>query len=155
MKVVKKILIAIVVVLLVMQFFPPDKNIGSSNHLNNFLVETNPSETVRGILQNACYDCHSNHTEYPWYNKIAPVSYWMAAHVNDGKKHLNFSEWDNYDLEQKAHKLEELIEEVEEGHMPLPPYLITHESARLNQDEMDALLTWAKQTKQAYSLNIQ
>ena len=56
-----------------------------------FIAETNPSEEVLKVLKESCFDCHSNKTNYPWYNNITPVNFWLAAHVKDGKKHLNFS----------------------------------------------------------------
>lgn len=77
-------------VLIGIQFYRPKQNIDVTNHTAIFISETNPPEKVKAILENTCYDCHSNHTEYPWYNTIAPVSYWIADHIKDGKKYLNF-----------------------------------------------------------------
>lgn len=137
-----------------MQFYQPDKNQTQGNHTAKFITETNPSQDVKIILQQTCYDCHSNNTEYPWYNNIAPVSYWLANHVKDGKNHLNFSEWDTYGLKKKDHKFEELIEKVQEGKMPLKEYTWTHESARLTAEQRDAVIAWAKQTRALYQLNL-
>ncbi|MCG8524267.1 MAG: heme-binding domain-containing protein, partial [Pseudomonadales bacterium] len=102
------------------------------------------------ILKTACYDCHSANTEYPWYNTIAPVSYWLADHIEDGKKHLDFSDWQNYDEKKKDHKLEELIEEVKGGSMPLNEYTWTHADAKLSEEQISALVSWAEKTRATY-----
>lgn len=96
MKVVKKVALALLVVFVALQFYRPEKNQAQGNHTASFIIQTNPSLEVKLVLQESCYDCHSNNTEYPWYNNVAPVSFWLADHVKDGKKHLNFSDWGNY-----------------------------------------------------------
>ena len=88
MKILKKIALLLLVILVGMQFYRPDKNQTQGDHTAEFITETNPPEDVKTILQQTCYDCHSNNTEYPWYNNIAPISYWLSDHVKDGKKHL-------------------------------------------------------------------
>lgn len=154
MKILKKIALLLLIVLVAMQFYRPDKNRMQGDHSRAFITETNPPEDVKAILQQTCYDCHSDNTEYPWYNNIAPVSYWLANHVKDGKKHLNFSSWDTYELKKKDHKLDELIEEVEEGEMPLSEYTWTHENARLTEEQRSAIIDWAKKTRALYQLNL-
>lgn len=153
MKIVKKIAVGLLLVFVAMQFYRPEKNQAQGNHTALFLTETNPPQEVKIILQQTCYDCHSNNTEYPWYNNIAPVSYWLADHVKDGKKHLNFSDWESYSAKKKDHKLDELIEEVEEGEMPLNEYTWTHEEAQLTDQQRDDIIAWAKQTRALYQLN--
>lgn len=154
MKILKKIALLLLVVFVGMQFYRPDKNQTQEDHTTAFITETNPPAEVKMILNQTCFDCHSNNTAYPWYFNIAPVSYWMAEHVKDGKKHLNFSVWDTYDLKKKDHKFEELIEEVQEGEMPLKEYTWTHESARLTAVQRTAIIEWAKQTRALYQLNL-
>lgn len=155
MKLGKKIAWGLLLVFVGMQFIKPDKNLGLPEELEPFLVETNPSESVREILGRACMDCHSNQTSYPWYNQVAPVSYWIADHVKQGKGHLNFSAWDSYEAKRKDHKLEEVIETVESGEMPLKEYTWTHQGARLTSQERQALLDWAKNTRLLYALGTQ
>ena len=89
---------------------------------------------------------------YPWYNNIAPISYWLANHVKEGKDHLNFSSWDKYSIKKKDHKLEEIIEMVGEGEMPLWEYTWTHGEARLTQEQRNAVVEWAKRTRILYQL---
>ncbi|MDC0008235.1 heme-binding domain-containing protein [bacterium] len=155
MKLGKKIPIALLLVLVAMQFYRPEKNQAQGNHTKVFLDQTNPPDEVKSILQQTCYDCHSNNTNYPWYNNIAPVSYWLADHVKDGKKHLNFSDWENYSAKKAAHKLEETAEMVGEGSMPLKEYTWTHETARLTEEQRKAVVAWAEQTKSLYELGPQ
>ena len=142
------------VIFVLMQFYRPEKNLSQGDHTAVFLTETNPPEEVKSILVQTCYDCHSDNTVYPWYNNIAPVSYWMADHVKHGKGHLNFSAWDDYDAEKKDHKLEEVIEMVEEGEMPLKEYTWTHEAARLTEEQRQAIVDWSKQTRALYQLDL-
>lgn len=153
MKIVKKITLALLVVFVLMQFYRPEKNSAQGNHTANFLVETNPPKNIRTVLQQTCYDCHSNHTKYPWYNNVAPISYWLAGHVKHGKGHLNFSEWQDYTVKDKDHKFEEVIEMIEKGEMPLKEYTWTHKKARLTQEERDSILEWAKRTRLLYQLD--
>lgn len=138
------------IVLIIMQFIRPDKNEGGYVSLDAFLTETKPTPSVATILQSACYDCHSNQTKYPWYNNIAPVSYWLNDHIKDGKKHLNFSDWSSYSARRKDHKLEEIIEEIEKGEMPLDEYTWTHGDSRLTDSQVKELLQWVSIARLQY-----
>ncbi|MBT8305928.1 MAG: heme-binding domain-containing protein [Maribacter sp.] len=155
MKIIKKIAWVLLLVLIVMQFYRPEKNLEHGNHTAIFLKETNPPEEVKLILKNTCYDCHSNNTKYPWYNNIAPVSYWLADHVKHGKGELNFSDWENYSNKKKDHKLEEVVEVIEENAMPLKEYTWTHAEARLTDEQKQAIVDWVKKSRVLYQLNQQ
>ncbi len=155
MKVLKKIAVGLLVILIGMQFYRPEKNIQEGEHTVAFLKETNPPPQVKAILQETCYDCHSNNTVYPWYNNIAPVSYWLADHVEHGKGHLNFSDWDAYNPKKKDHKLEELVEMITEREMPLKEYTWTHAEARLSEQQRKEVADWAKKTRALYQLGRQ
>ncbi|MBO0329563.1 heme-binding domain-containing protein [[Muricauda] lutisoli] len=150
MKIVKKTAIVLLIVLIGMQFYRPEKNRAEADYVAAFEAETQPSAEVKQILKTACYDCHSANTEYPWYNNIAPVSYWLADHIEEGKEHLNFSDWESYDTKKKDHKLEEVIEEVKEGEMPLNEYTWTHADANLSEEQISALVAWADQARANY-----
>lgn len=152
MKIIKKILILLLVVFVVAQFFGPEKNVGELASIEPFLSETNPPENIKAILKESCYDCHSNVTRYPWYNNITPVNYWLADHVTDGKKHFNMSNWEGLSTKKKDHKFEELIEMVEEKEMPLPSYTWTHTEAKLTDAQIQDMVSWAKQVRFKYSL---
>jgi len=106
---------------------------------------TNPFEIgdqgIESILRRSCFDCHSNETRWPWYSEIAPMSWMISEHVDDGREHMNFSTWN----EAKALKrLNELCEEVEEGHMPMPSYLLLHRDARLDEESVKSLCGWSQ-----------
>ncbi|ARV07512.1 cytochrome C [Polaribacter sp. SA4-10] len=150
MKILKKIALLLLIILLISQFFGPEKNEGSLESVTAFMAETNPPENVRKILETTCFDCHSAKTTYPWYNNITPVNYWLDEHVKDGKKHLNFSKWNDYSLKKKEHKMDELYEEVEEGEMPLNSYTWTHSEANLTQEQIDAVVAWGKKVQANY-----
>lgn len=154
MKNIKKTGIGLTIVLLVAQFFGPEKNNAQIHSVNIFIAETNPPEKVHQLLKNTCFDCHSNTTTYPWYNSITPVNYWLDSHIKDGKKHLNFSEWNTYSLKRKEHKMDELHEEVAEKEMPLSSYTWTHSNANLSQQEIDLVVSWAKENQATYKAQL-
>lgn len=150
MKIIKKILVFLLVVFVIMQFFGPEKNEGELSSLDTFLAETNPPENVKMILKESCFDCHSNVTRYPWYNKITPINYWINGHIDHGKGELNFSKWSAYSLKRKEHKMEEVWEEVAKKKMPLESYTWTHSEANLTQEQIDIVVAWAKQIQNDY-----
>jgi len=152
MKTIKKILWLLLIVFIIAQFFGPEKNEGELTSIDAFLEETNPPEDVKLILKEACYDCHSDVTRYPWYNKITPVNYWLADHVNHGKKHFNVSNWEGNSTKRKDHKFEELIEMVEDKSMPLESYTWAHSEAKLTDVQIAAVIDWAKKVRLKYSL---
>ncbi|NND88349.1 MAG: heme-binding domain-containing protein [Flavobacteriaceae bacterium] len=141
MRIIKTILILALVVLVVMQFFRPERNNSGYETVAAFEQETKPSKEVANILRKQCYDCHSDQTQYPWYAEVAPVSWWLKDHIDDGKKHFNASAWESYSVKKKDHKLEELIEMVEDGEMPLDSYTWIHED--LSPENKKLLLQWA------------
>ncbi|TMM32378.1 cytochrome C [Polaribacter aestuariivivens] len=155
MKILKKVLLVLLVIFIIAQFFGPEKNDGDLASVSTFLAETNPPEDVKKILETTCFDCHSNKTVYPWYDKITPVNYWLADHIKDGKKHLNFSEWSKYSLKRKEHKMDELHEEVEKGEMPLESYTYTHSNANLTPEQIAAVVAWGKKVQADYKLQMQ
>ena len=150
MKIIKKLGWFLIIALLVAQFFSPDKNEGDVTAITAFTNETNPPENVHLILKTTCFDCHSNVTRYPWYNKITPVNYWIADHIDQGKEVLNFSNWNSYSLKRKEHKMEEVYEEVEKKHMPLESYTWMHSEAKLTDDQIKEVVDWAKQIQAEY-----
>ncbi|WP_274474484.1 heme-binding domain-containing protein [Mangrovimonas aestuarii] len=152
MKLVKKILLALLVIFVIAQFFGPEKNEGDLASVDTFIADTTPPESVQVILKETCYDCHSSFTRYPWYNNITPVNYWMDEHIEHGRKHLDFSSWEGYSVKKKDHKMEELIEMVEEKEMPLPSYTWTHGDANLTDEQISEVIKWAEQVRFKYSL---
>lgn len=135
----RKILWLLLIVFIAIQFIPVELNQSDSFSKENFIVTTGAPDNIASILKKSCYDCHSNHTKYPWYDKIAPISWWVASHISHAKDELNFEEWATYSLKRKKHKLEEIVEETEEGHMPLQSYLWMHSDAKLSENQLSEL----------------
>lgn len=140
----KKILIGLLVVVIVLQFIRPARNQSEGAATNDIGTVYNVPDNVHGVLKKACYDCHSNNTRYPWYTNIQPIGLWMQDHVDEGKDELNFNEFATYKLKRQAHKMEELVELVEEGEMPLPSYTWIHKDAVLTSEEKALVVNWAK-----------
>ena len=107
-------------------------------------TEVPASAEIRTILRQACYDCHSNETVWPWYSRVAPISWLVAYDVREGREEMNFSTWNRYSSEQKADKLKEIIEVVSEGEMPPRIYLPLHPEARLSAEAVAALRAWSE-----------
>lgn len=154
-KMLRKIVTVLIVIIVVMQFFPPVENKSDTTPPTDLLLVENVPENVKATLTNACYDCHSNNTNYPWYASIEPVSYWLSGHINDGKEHLDFSQWDLYSAKKKAHKLEEINEAVTEGWMPLDSYKWLHADATLTEEQSQAVANWANMLRLKYETSAQ
>jgi hypothetical protein len=143
MKAYKKIGVLIIIILVVMQFIQPTKNISDGGLGENDIsvVYAIPAD-LHNVFVTKCYDCHSNNTKYPWYFNIQPIGWWLAAHVHDGKEHLNFSEFKNYKPEKAHHKLEEIWEVTEDKSMPLKAYTLFHENSELTEADQKAIYNW-------------
>ncbi|MES2628704.1 MAG: heme-binding domain-containing protein [Bacteroidota bacterium] len=137
--ILKRILIAVVALVLMMQFFRIDKRNPIAEPSEDFINRVKPDAEITALLKSACYDCHSYTTEYPWYSDIAPVSWWLKHHINEGREELNFSAWGSYTERKAEHKLEECAELVEEGEMPLSSYTWTHKDAKLTAIQKEKL----------------
>ncbi len=135
-----KKLIVVIAVLVLIQLYPINRDNPQSDPLSEIVLQPD----TKNIVEKACYDCHSNKTNWPWYSYVAPVSWIVAKHVKDGRDELNFSIWQEYSQKRKSKKLEELVEEMEEGKMPLSSYTITHPEAKLSEEEINKLVMWAK-----------
>ena len=138
-----KILLGLLAVLVIIQFFRPTKNNGAAGN-NGIDKAVTVSPEVAAILKTSCNDCHSNSTVYPWYAEVQPVGWWLQHHVNEGKEELNFDEFASYSPRRQYHKLEEIGEQVEEGEMPLSSYTIIHGNAKLSTEQKQTLTDWVK-----------
>ena len=140
-KIVGMVLIGIIVVI---QFFQPEQNLGNLNSEGDFVTVTNAPDSLAKILKNSCYDCHSNRTNYPWYGNISPVSWYLDNHIQEAKENLNLSNFGNLDKTQKIGVLTEICEELESGSMPLKSYLIIHRNSGLNVEDVEAICNWSE-----------
>ncbi len=100
-----------------------------------------PSDIME-ILKKSCYDCHSNETVWPWYSKVAPVSWLVEDDVTEGRKHLNFSTFESLDTSVKLKKKDEILEEVQNGEMPLDIYTLIHPNANLELLQIAKIEKW-------------
>ncbi|MCK0130101.1 heme-binding domain-containing protein [Flavobacteriaceae bacterium F08102] len=141
----KKIFILFLVAVIVIQFFPPEKNDSNDQKFAISTVYT-VNDPIKHMLDVACNDCHSNKTNYPWYAEIQPVSWWLSDHIKHGKDDLNFSEFTNLPLAIQYHKFEEIVEKVEKKQMPLESYTKfgLHPDANLTSAQREELIDWAK-----------
>ena len=143
-KILKTIGWILLLALVVIQFFHPKKNVSAGEQPNAIAKLHAVPADVDVILKKACNDCHTNNTVYPWYSKIQPVDWWLNDHVVEGKQHLNLDELGSRPAWLRYHKMEEIIEQVKEGEMPLPSYTWTHKDAILTDDEKAKLTGWAQ-----------
>ncbi len=142
-KYLKPALWTLLALLVLIQFFRPEKNL-SNDQSGHIRAKYPIPESVEATLQVACYDCHSNYTRYPWYADVQPVAAWLANHIEEGKRELNFSTLTSRRAAVQHHKLEEIIELVREGEMPLGSYTWTHRDAILSAAQKDELIGWAQ-----------
>lgn len=142
---IKLAALLIFAVLILLQFFQPEKNQGSITQESDLIVVASVPDSLAKILLTSCYDCHSNHTEYPWYSRISPVSLWLHKHIVDGKEDLNLSEFGDLSKAEKIGALSDIYDALEAGSMPLQSYTLIHRDAMISQEEVDALLDWADQ----------
>ncbi|MEO6131793.1 MAG: heme-binding domain-containing protein [Saprospiraceae bacterium] len=140
----KKILLALLLIFVLIQFFRPAKNL-SANEQFDISTKYEMNADVKDLLHTACYNCHSNLTKYPLYYNIQPITWWMANHVNDAKKGLNFSEFVSRKISYQNKKFEDIIENVEEKEMPLPSYTWfgLHSEAKITDQQRDLIINWA------------
>ena len=106
------------------------------------------SPEVKGIIGRACRDCHTHETRWPWYSYVAPSSWLVVGDVDDARENMNLSEWSEYDAVQVDKMLDEICEEVEEGAMPLPIYVLMHGDADLSAQERQAVCDWTRAERQ-------
>ena len=141
----KHVLIIVIAIFALMQVIRIDTVNPEIVPEKDFLQLTQAPPEIASIMTTSCYDCHSNQTKYPWYSQIAPVSWFLKKHINEGRKHVNFSTWTDYTTDKQISKKEKIIEEVEEMGMPIKSYTIIHADAKLTDASRQALISWFKQ----------
>lgn len=139
-KVMKFLLMIVIVALIVVQFVPVDH----SNPPTDDGMRIAAPAPVMAILERACFDCHSHETVWPWYSRIAPASWLLEHDVLEGRDHMNLSEWGAWSDDRRAHKAEEMVEEIEDGEMPPWFYTPLHSEAKVSPEDLKVLEAWAK-----------
>ena len=147
MKRFKKIDIALLAVFAVIQFIQPSLNVGNKSSSTDLVKVYSVPQNVLTVLRSSCYDCHSNHTHYPWYAHVQPIGWLLASHIKEGKAALNFNEFGSYSLRRQASKLNGIQNSIKDGTMPLWSYTLLHRKARLSKEEKTLLLDWLVTTK--------
>jgi hypothetical protein len=147
MRVLKIIALVLLVVFVGIQFVPTERNQSDVVPKTDFIVANNPPKDISNLLKTSCYDCHSNNTDYPWYNKIQPASWFMERHIRKGKSELNFNEWNEYSNRRKNSKLKSIINQIKDDEMPLSSYTLIHKDAILSKTEKTFLINYMKKLK--------
>lgn len=129
--------------LVIIQFFQPEKNYQEITS-DDLFSQIEVPENVGNLIKNSCYDCHSNQTNYPWYNRVAPVSWMIADHIKVGKDNLNFSTWGQLSKRKQIGALSEICEVCENHEMPLNSYLIIHKDAALSAEDIQQICDWTE-----------
>ncbi|MBR9916073.1 MAG: heme-binding domain-containing protein, partial [Algicola sp.] len=142
MKILKIIAIVLLVAFVGIQFIPTTRNQSEVVPKTDFILVNDVPNDIKNKLQVSCYDCHSNNTIYPWYNKVQPVAWFLEDHIKEGKAELNFNEWDDYSNRRKNSKLKSIINQIESGEMPLDSYTLIHGNAKLSESEKKLLIEY-------------
>ncbi len=143
----RKLLVSLFVFFLAIQAIRPLKNNGNPGGPADITKIVKVPDSVMSILKKSCYDCHSNYTSYPWYDKITPVNWWLTNHINEGKRNLNFTNFGDNTPRKMKKKLEEIAQTVEKNQMPLNSYLWIHKNAGLNATEKQMIADWVAAAK--------
>jgi hypothetical protein len=139
----KLLLIFLIAVVLIIQLIPSGRPEVIPDNPNDLILNNSIPDSVTNLLRSACYDCHSNQTKYPWYAYVAPVSWLVSRDTKLGRAHLNFSNWENNSKVDKAKLLGEIAEEVEDGVMPMPIYILMHPEAKLTAGQREMIVGWS------------
>lgn len=133
----KKLFLFFIIVLILIQFIRIDKK----NPSTNLDLMIKAPKNIQMMLENSCYDCHSNVSKYPWYSNIAPFSWVIKEHIDDGRKALNFSIWERYSKKDKKKKLKKIFRVVYAS-MPPKSYLFLHKEAQLSIKQRKEIRDW-------------
>jgi len=143
-KLIKILFIILIIAFIVIQFFRPDRTSTETYGENHITKKMNVPDNVQQILKRSCFDCHSDHTKWPWYTNIAPASWLVAKDVRNGRTKMNFSEWGKIPESKREARLEAICDNINEGEMPLKEYLLLHGDAKLSQQDKDVLCKWVE-----------
>lgn len=147
----KKILLGILAVVIVIQFIQPARNnngqVLPADISNRYIL----TDSMQALLKIACYDCHSNNTQYPWYSHIQPIRWMLDRHIKQGKEELNFSEFGAYSERRQLSKLKAIENSIHDETMPLSSYTMIHKNARLSPTDKALIMDWIQKTADSLS----
>ena len=147
MKGIKKILLGLLVILIIIQFLHPARNKSGQDMPNDISKMVAMPGDVQVMLKKACYDCHSNNTNYPWYTAIQPFHWFMNYHIQSGKEELNFNEFGTYTPRRQQSKLRSIENSLKDGTMPLSAYTLIHRNAILSEAEKRLMINWVQNSR--------
>jgi hypothetical protein len=139
---IKKLFLGLALLSLALQFVRPAKNLSPAPGPQDITTKVAVPAEVQRVFTKACYDCHSDHTRYPWYAEVQPAGWWLASHIKDGKQHLNFSEFGAYNAMTADRRLKQIAREVDDRSMPLNSYTWIHRDAILTAAEIKLIDDW-------------
>ncbi len=145
----KRLSITLVVLLAAIQMYRPERSNPPTDPEMRIEAAHPMTPGLSGVWNRACRDCHSNDTVWPWYSNVAPVSWFVTGHVDHARRHMNVSEWGKYDKGEASSRLKKMCEFSRERTMPLSSYRLIHRNARLSDDDIDEICSWAAATRQA------
>ncbi|MBS1511684.1 MAG: heme-binding domain-containing protein [Bacteroidetes bacterium] len=147
----KKIVWTLLIVFIAMQFVQPVHNKSEQVLATDFTKIYPVPDSIQLILKRACYDCHSNNSNYPWYSNIQPVAWMMARHISNGKDKLNFSDFGSYTNRRQISKLKGIANQIKDDEMPIASYKLMHPKARLLEAEKEMIMNWMNATADSLS----
>ena len=150
-RVLKWIVIVLIVVFLGIQFVRPARTNPPVDESQTIFARTQMTPQVSAIFERSCRDCHSNKTVWPWYTNVAPISWWLSSHVNEGRQNLNLSEWGRLAQDRRDRKLRQICDEVSDGVMPLSSYVPMHPQAKLSAEDKKTLCDWTEAERERLS----
>jgi hypothetical protein len=148
-KIVKKIVVFLIIAFVGIQFVSTKRNKSSEVLNTDFSKIFVVPKSLQNTLKTSCYDCHSNNTNYPWYNKIQPISWLLENHIEEGKAVLNFSEFGTYSKRKQKNKLKSIVSQIEDNKMPLQSYTLIHNNAKLYEVQKNEFIQWFSKLKES------
>ena len=150
-KLLKWTVIVLVVLFLGIQLMRPARSNPAVDESQTIEARTQMTPEVKAIFERSCNDCHSNKTVWPWYTNVAPISWWIAGHINDARQLMNLSEWGKLDRDHQDRKLRQICDQVTDGGMPLPSYVPMHPKAKLSDQDKKTLCDWTAAERERLS----
>ena len=147
MKFVKISLLVLLIVFVGIQLIPTTLNQNDNVPVSDFMIIYKAPQQIDSKIKTSCYDCHSNNTQYPWYNKIQPFSWLLEKHIEEGKEELNFSIFGDYSLRRQKSKLKSIVSQIKNDEMPMSSYTLIHNAAKLSKKDKDMITRWFQQLK--------
>lgn len=150
MKLKYKIIVLILLMLACIQLYRPYKNVQKTATVSDILISENAPVEISNLYTNACYDCHSNYTNYEWFDNIAPVSWFIDTNIKKGISVLNFSNWKNLPTIEKEILFSAISFNIDSEKMPKKNYTRLHPKSELSEDDKAKMIEWIIQVKKRF-----